>query len=193
MKVLALLCLAALAAPALASVRYNSACVYNCFKKEGWKPVCVSDGRSKTTGGLYPNTCVVKHCLTGLPKDYTWYKYLPLDCGSAVGCSLMGQMVDRCHQDWLGRGKENPLKAVDCECAVKPPKPDDGTCKDGENGCEHCRNDYLCLACLPGYRHNKGDCNKCHAKGCLKCDQTVTKCQKCSKSYVRVGDTCVRK
>lgn len=22
-------------------------------------------------------------------------------------------------QDWLGRGKENPLKAVDCECAVK--------------------------------------------------------------------------
>lgn len=24
-----------------------------------------------------------------------------------------------CPQDWLGRGKENPLKAVDCECEVK--------------------------------------------------------------------------
>ncbi len=47
-------------------------------------------------------------------------------------------------QDWLGRGKENPLRAVDCECEVK---------RESQSSIRCCVPLTLLCQCNPGAVH----------------------------------------
>eukprot|EP00887_Chlorella_sp_A99_P006533 scaffold3.g6533.t1 len=74
------------------AIDYDCAAV--CIKKDGWNPVCVADGRDRAAGvgTLYANACTWSQCAsTAQFGPVPSYAYLPLKCGSAVGCSLMGE------------------------------------------------------------------------------------------------------
>ncbi|KAI7836453.1 hypothetical protein COHA_009670 [Chlorella ohadii] len=92
---LAVLVLAATAAQAKGPV-IDYQCTKKCVDTDGWSPICVADGDE---GTLYPNACAWKNCVTWQETPY--YEYLPLRCGSAVGCSLMGKDVDACKETWI--------------------------------------------------------------------------------------------
>ena len=91
--------------------------------------ICVADGRTDSEGTLYPNECTFRKCVYAawLTYDTPRYNYLPLDCGSAVGCSLMGRAVDQCHKVWLGETETESSPKTDdaCACALKDdPQPE---------------------------------------------------------------------
>lgn len=186
---------------ALLAVFINSACArgplidYDCAekleKKYGWDPVCVADGRTEEEGTLYPNQKVWEKCVTlgdnheSLPS----YQYLPLECGSAVGCSLMGQAVDRCKKVWAGDTDTSPKVDDDCACANKTPMP---KCEDGKKGCAKCEKGK-CVKCLLMFRLTDGRCKKCQDDECRRCPASTSKCSVCKKYCKVKNGKCVEK
>lgn len=83
--------------------------------------ICVADGRTDTDGTLYANPCALKNCVYAawLTDSTPRYNYLPLDCGSAVACSLMGHAVGRCRKVWLGQTTTSVLTDDSCSCGLK--------------------------------------------------------------------------
>ncbi|KAL4428169.1 hypothetical protein ABPG75_002258 [Micractinium tetrahymenae] len=181
---LALACallVALFAAPALARgplIDYD--CAKKCIVKYGWNPICVADGRTDTEGTLYANACTFKHCVTAawLNDNTPRYNYLPLDCGSAVACSLMAHDVERCKQVWLGQTATSSTTDDACSCGLKraPAK----QCHEGRNGCLRCQDDKRCRACRLGYRLGAaGVCKPCAVEGCLRCPGSINYCTAC--------------
>jgi len=200
------LLLAMCAAPALARgpiIDYD--CALKCIAKDGWNPICVADGRTDSEGTLYANECTYTMCVTAawLDSDTPRYDYLPLDCGSAVGCSLMGRAVDQCEQVWLGQTDTSPKTDDACACGLKTtPEPEPvelaKRCMQGRNGCLRCsKSGQSCRACQLGYRlGGAGVCRKCQVEGCLSCPRSVAYCAACDRSrgYRRTADyQCVRR
>ncbi|PRW51178.1 glucan endo-1,3-beta-D-glucosidase [Chlorella sorokiniana] len=90
---------ALVATPALAKgpiIDYQ--CTKKCVDDNGWNPICVADQGQGVDGTIYPNSCAWKNCVTW--QESPSYDYLPLRCGSAVGCSLMGKDYEACKETW---------------------------------------------------------------------------------------------
>lgn len=196
---LALACallLALYAAPAFArGPLINYDCAKRCIAKHGWNPICVADGRTDSEGTLYANACALKHCvLAAWITDATpRYDYLPLDCGSAVACSLMGRDVDRCRKVWMDQTTTSVLTDDSCACGLKrsPAK----QCHEGHNGCLRCHQDgKRCRACRLGFRLGAaGVCKPCAVEACLSCPGSVNYCTVCASGYQRTANQkCVR-
>lgn len=196
--VLLALCAGALAKGPL--IAYE--CAKKCTDKYGWKPVCVADGRGRyediPQGTLYPNSCAYKKCVAVPDTKANMYNYLPLDCGSAVACSLMGRSVTACKKAWEAAedGSDNsiPSPKVDdnCSCGISYTKPP--PCQNGKKGCSKCYTSGLfCRSCLAGWRRNtdSGTCQKC-AYGCRYCPEAAQICTVCRKGFKLSKDKCVK-
>ncbi|EFN59372.1 expressed protein [Chlorella variabilis] len=107
---------------------FDYECAAECLSQDGWDPVCVHNGRDPgVEGTLFPNECALK-CTSNTDASTPHYTYLPFDdqiCSSAVGCSLLGQAVDRCRELWETPEEEmseSPKLSDDCGCEWIPSK-----------------------------------------------------------------------
>ena len=153
--------------------------------------ICVADGRTDSEGTLYANACALKHCvLAAWITDATpRYDYLPLDCGSAVACSLMGRDVDRCRKVWMDQTTTSVLTDDSCACGLKR------ECLDRKlhEWCQ-CRHAWRGRAvlqahpCQPPYstpRPAGSPAKQCHEghNGCLRCHQDGKRCRACRLGF----------